>query len=62
MIPTFRSTLEEAIWANAYARFTTDLANMGGGAKTAWDLADRTVEAYRDESQRREFDKGTSHA
>lgn len=55
MIPRFQNTLEEAIWASAYARFLTDIGNMTG-SRSAWTLADRVVESFRDEAHRRSIE------
>lgn len=51
MIPTFRSTTEQAVWAGLYLR------HLSGGATEAWKLADRGLEDWRDEEQRRCIDE-----
>lgn len=52
-IPTFQSTIEEAIWAQVYVRH---LLGLDGSASTAWRQADAALEDLRDEAQRREME------
>lgn len=49
-IPTFRAAIEERVWSNAYVR------HLSGGATEAWTLANKDLEGWRDEAQRRALD------
>lgn len=50
-IPTFQFAIEEKIWSDAYVR------HLSGGTSEAWTHANKAVEGFRDEAQRRALDE-----
>ena len=58
MIPTFRTAIEDYVWATVYSR------HLSGGETEAWSHADAAIERLRDEAQRRAMpaDDGLSWA